>query len=399
MKKMLVLLVWGLVLTACAPTAPTVVTPTIPPATETPAPTDTPLPSATFTPTATITPTSTLGPTPVGGSNRLVFGLQRRLGEGYENLGVYLFDLNTLVTAQIAPAGWNFQSASPDGRWLLLNHGPELYRTAWDGSDLHLLTDSFFFFGRSGALWLSDGSGIAFLISTPEGAAITLTDQNGSSPRSLGGIGETPVELYPSFDHDRVFWERGTCSGEGVCQRQGGWSAPVSGGASTSLVGLSRPIDSPLGNLIAGFQLNSENQFDLALLSATDDAALPVELPGDVLSDFAWSPDGSRLAAIRYGQSTYSGRVGAVRTILYTPATQGVQEFAETDGLLGRVLWSPDGRWLLLSASVPLESGGYHIGLRLIELSTGRLTALDDQITLTDDAFIFLTNLAWLLLP
>ena len=88
------------------------------------------------------TETPTLGPTPVGSSNRIVFGLSERQGEEYSYPGVYLLDPGTGQTKQIFGTGVRLQSASPDGKYLLVSEGSALYRTNVDGANPLQLTNS-----------------------------------------------------------------------------------------------------------------------------------------------------------------------------------------------------------------------------------------------------------------
>jgi hypothetical protein len=99
------------------------------------------------------TATPTAGATPPGSSDRIVFGLAQRQGEGYEYLGVYLLDLTARQTRQIFGSGVRFQSASPDGKYMLVSEGSALYRTNVDGAYPLELMDSLYAFGNTDAVW------------------------------------------------------------------------------------------------------------------------------------------------------------------------------------------------------------------------------------------------------
>ncbi len=110
-------------------------------------------------------PTSmpTAGPTPVGGSDRIVFGVAARQGEDLQYRGIYQLDPATGMSRQLFGEGVQFQSASLDGKYILVSQGASLYRANVDGAYPLQLTDLLYALGKLAATWLPDGHIAALL--------------------------------------------------------------------------------------------------------------------------------------------------------------------------------------------------------------------------------------------
>jgi len=168
------------------------------------------------------TETPTLGPTPVGSSNRIVFGLSERQGEKYSYAGVYLLDLGTRQTQQIFGMGVRIQSASKDGKYLLVSDGTSLYRTNVDGAYPLLLNNSMFAYGDTDAVWLPDGR-IAAILSESGVSRIAILAADGAIDTTLPVSTASPVELFQTSDGGHIYWESGSCTSPGVCQLGRAW--------------------------------------------------------------------------------------------------------------------------------------------------------------------------------
>jgi len=175
------------------------------------------------------TETPTAGPTPAGSSNRIVFGLSERQGEEYRFPGVYLLDLVSGQTKQIFGAGVRFQSASPDGKYLLVSEGSTLYRTNVDGAYPLQLTNSLYALGNLDAVWLPNGQ-IAVVLTESGKTEISILSADGTVAGTLPTATAGPVEIYPTSDSSHIYWESGSCSSPGVCQL-GGRGSPARMGA------------------------------------------------------------------------------------------------------------------------------------------------------------------------
>ncbi len=198
--------------------------------------------------TPSVTPKS--GATPPSHSNRIVFGLAERQGDGYTYPGVYLLDLDNRQTRQIFGAGVRFQSASPDGKYLLVSEGSSLYRTDADGTEPLKLTDGLSAFGNTEAVWLPDGQ-IAAILTKSGVPRITILSANGDVESELPADEALPVEIYPTSNDKYIYWESGTCSATGVCQRGGAWVSSLDGKLNQALEGITGPALAPDGSQLA----------------------------------------------------------------------------------------------------------------------------------------------------
>lgn len=346
------------------------------------------------------TRTSNLLPVPVGGpslgssTDRIVFGLMSRQDGVYESQGVYLFGLATRTVAQLLGPGFNFQSASPDGKYLLVNQGSLLFRT--DGSTLTLLTDQFFLSGKAGALWLPDGR-IALILRQNETTSLVLMKADGSGLTSLA-VGAAPVEIYPSTNGTRLTWESGACDSTGQCSQMGAWLTDLESGKSQSLSGMSRPLVSPDGQEMAYAFAPSENKSNLAF--AYFSGALPREVPlaGDILADMAWQPGGSWLAVNMDERSDTSGRVTGGNNWLINAQDFTTRQLQSVTLLNPNIVWSPDGGTLLWLGT-GWQDTSYSIRLWKVNVASGQVVDLSDAIGLTSSDYLFVSNAAWLARP
>lgn len=104
------------------------------------------------------------------------------------------------------------------------------------------------------------------------------------------------------------------------------------------------------------------------------------------VADFAWSPDGSRIAVRLVDTGALNDYLYHARLAVLDPATQTVGETLIEHAAAAPV-WSPDGS--ALAEEVIRTPGFIGIGVRVYDLKTGTLTAL------ADDHAGLLTNLHW----
>ena len=345
----------------------------------------------------TLGSTPKAGASPPGSSYRIIFGLVQRQGEGYTYPGVYMLDLGTLQTRQIFGAGVRFQSASRDGKYLLVSSGSTLYRTNTDGTEPLKLTDSLYAFGNTEAVWLSNDQIAAVL--TKSGAtkiAIILVD--GGTASELPNSGASPVEIYPTSNSKLVYWENGSCSVTGACQRSGAWVTSLDGKLNQSLKGITGPALAPDGSLLVSSAISTTAQNTLVFTSPDGSNPRPYPLPGDSLVDYAWSPAGDELTAVVAIRSDYSGKVLGNRNWLIDARTLAISEYAQSNLLNPRVLWSPDGLYLMWVGTLPSESG-FKIGGSLLNRSSKQVSDLSNAIGRTSQDYLAVTNADWIPLP
>jgi hypothetical protein len=346
------------------------------------------------------TRTSYLLPVPAGGpslessTDRIVFGLMSRQDGVYGSQGVYLFDPSTQTVAQLFGSGFNFQSASPDGKYLLINLGSSLYRT--DGSTLTLLTDRFFDSGVTGALWLPDGR-IALILRQGETNSLALMEADGSGLTPVSADA-TPVEIYPSTDGTRFTWESGMCDSASQCTRAGAWLTDLSSGQSQLLKGLSRPLVSPDGKVIAYAYNPEENKSNLAFTNLSGTLPRESSLAGDVLAGMAWQPGGGWLAVNMDERSDYSGRVTGSDNYLINGQDFTARQLQSVTLLNPNIVWSPDGS-ALLWLGTDWQDNAYLIRLLKVDVASEQTVEFTDALGLTGSDYLFVSNTAWLARP
>ena len=343
----------------------------------------------------TVTPKA--GATPIGGSNRIVFGLAKRQGEGYQYLGVYTLDPVGRLTRQIFGPGIRFQSASPDGKYLLVSEGSALYRTNADGANPIQLSKTFYDYGNTDATWLRDEQVAA--VETINGATkISIFSLDGVSIGELSTLITSPVEVFQSSFGNMLYWESGSCSAPGICQNERIWFTSLDGNLNQALTGMTGPAVAPDGSQIVSGVISTSSQNVLILASPDGTNWRSVPLPGNLLIDYAWNPTADKVAATVALRSDYTGKVSGNRNFLLDPKTLAFSEFPPSSLLNPRVLWSPDGSSLLWIGTLP-GTDGFKIGGSLVNLGSKQVTDISDAIGQSSQDYVTVTNASWLPLP
>jgi len=344
-------------------------------------------------------PSGTLkaGATPPGSLGWIVFGLSERQGAGYSYRGVYLLDPATQMTRQVFGSGVRFQSASPDGKYLLVSEGSSLYRTGVDGMDPLRLTDSLYAYGNSDAVWLPDGQIAAVLVKNQVNG-ITILSAEGEVVGQMPVPNATPVEIYPGSNRSHVYWESGSCSAPGVCQKSGAWVTSLDGNVNQELKGLAAPLISPDDGFLASGDASANAQNILIFSTADGRAPRPYPLPGNLLVNYAWSPAGDELIVVLAMRSDYSGKVLGNRNFLISPQTLAIIEYPQSNMLNPRALWAPDGAHLFWIGTLPSDNG-FKIAGSLVSRSSKQVNDLGNIIGQTSKDYLAVTNADWLALP
>jgi Tol biopolymer transport system component len=211
-------------------------------------------------------------------------------------------------------------------------------------------------------------------------------------------VDAAPVEIYPSTDGTRLTWESGACDSTGQCTLAGAWLMDLSSGQSQSLNGLSRPLVSPDGQVIAYAYTPEENKSNLSF--SYFDGKLPRQYPlaGDILADFAWQPGGSWLAVNMAERSDYSGRVTGGYNYLIDSQTYSSRQLQSVTLLNPNIVWSPDGA-ALLWLGTDWQDNAYLIRLWQVDVVSGQMVELTDALVQTGSDYLFVSNAAWLARP
>ena len=361
-----------------------------------------------------ITPLGT-GLTPAAGSGpgSIVFGVDKKLAAGYQSQGVYGYDVAAGKVTRLAGYGFDLQSVAPDGSRMLINQGSRLFLANMDGSNQTVLDEHFAPDDGIGAAWLADGKSIAVVSARDGSNAIWLLGPDGKSWTRLTPPGSSPIALYPSPDPKHIYWESGSCDSGAICTRLGSWYTALDGSQTTPISGVLNPIFNNEGSNFAYSYLDAKNISSLAVSSRDRQSDRPIAMPGSNLLDYAWSPGGKSLSVLAAVRSDYSGKWLGVRHFILSLPGLGIQEMPRLPGLNGRTLWSPNGKSLLQvvteqlpgagTSTPPQQSGAdsqastgdYRLDFRLLDLTSKKISSLDDKIGLSGPDFLLVSNIFW----
>jgi Tol biopolymer transport system component len=361
--------------------------------------------------------------TPGSLSGKLVFTVQRRSGSLVSYQGIYAFDPQTLQRIQVIGNGFKLQAAAADGLALLVNQATDLYLVTLDGAPPLLLTHTFYPVGQQGAAWLADGKRLAVIDSHDGSPALWLVDP----PHSMGvdavnvetwtrlTLAESsPVELYVSPDATQLYWGQGPCSLQGCTTPPPVWvstlDAPTERGLSSAapaaaqreLTGVRSPAfpqgQNPAGAYFAYTRSDAKSTSSLFVSKLGSQTERKVDLGGTAadyrLLNYVWSPDGKQLALQILQRDSYTGAWEKIRNVLLGLPSYGTKELVVTNGLEPHVTWSPNGQRLLLTSTLQTNNQ-YSLSFRLLDLTTNKVTQLDDKIGLSNNDFTSLTNIFW----
>ena len=347
-----------------------------------------------------LNPTPTAAPA-VGPSTRVVLSLAERDGGSARSQGVFLLDTKTQDLTRLLDEGFQLQAVSPDGTQLLANLGSDLYLVGLDDpTNLQKLAPDFYYFGQMGAAWLPDGKSVVMILERGGRGIWQMVVANGSMQR-LTPRDFAPFELLASPNPGEVFWAEGGCSLDGQgrpdageCQSGQWYRSTTDGAAPFGLGEVSRPLRSPDGVGLAYTYLTGSDQPTLAL-TASGKPQIWTPLPAGYLLDYSWSPSGRWLAALWQERSDYSGKITGQKLYLLNPAENRSDAIPVSINLDGKVRWSPDGRWLLVSGT-ETNADGYRLNLRLIPANGGNMTILDGKMGPSGVNFVFISSLYWI---
>jgi hypothetical protein len=363
--------------------------------------TATPLPTATYTPT--ITPTSTEiplatpipGPTPQGGISRALVSLSERVDSQVTDLGVYLVDLLSGTSQRVLGEGFRLQSVSPAGNRLLVSRGSELWIARLDGVLQVMLTDKLFTGSGQTAIWGEGGLQIGMIegdVDNRNIVHVNIEDISRVGP-DPGGLTWDAISFYPA-GIGRTAWEYGPCDSE-TCKPSGSMVTMWEANPPLDLPGKFHPLVSPDNTNIAYTYFDEEGKSRLGVLKMADKTEREINLAGNHIMSYAWSPDGQRLSVLSLDRSDYSGRWFEINHLILSVANWSVRQLEPVAGVNAQTIWSPDGTNMLVSGTLETDSG-YRVGLFRVVPDGNKLEELSGGELFSSQNFILLNRLVWL---
>ena len=377
-----------------------------------------PLPNqASTSPTPTPGETQAVLPTPPplcdANADCVTFGLVESLDGDLQYKGVYWFDLSSGKMVQAAPAGFNLQSVSPDGKSLLVNQGSQLLITPRDGGSQVKISDQFFDFSKQSAYWLADSKSIAWIGSDKGKTTLELYDVASASSKGLTAPDDRTIALFPSPDPQGIYWQKGACTGRGVCSPEHLWYTSLDGKPAQELANVTDPVFSPDGKSFAYmdpmYDLTGQYNDKLVIenvqtrLASRRLIVFPAAEGYEVrnrLVNYSWSPDSTKSLAIIDDHSNYFEKTLVLHTYVTDLNSGMLAQYLQKQRLAGmepQTVWSPDGKRVLLTLADGVKNPdfNYRVNLQLLDLTTGTAIAFDQVAGLISSNYIYITNIYW----
>jgi Tol biopolymer transport system component len=347
----------------------------------------------------------------------VVFGLAENLDGDPQYQGVYWFDLSSGKMVRVAPAGYNLQSVSPDGKSLLINQDGHLLITPSLGGSLVKISDQFFNFSKQSAHWMADGKSIAWISSEKGKTTLMIYDVASASSKSLTTPDDRPMAVFPSPDSQGVYWQEGTCTALQVCSPEHVRYTGLDGKPGQALDNVIDPIFSPDGQSFAYLDpINNidylNGQFnDIQIIENIQTRLASRRLiffpPAEGyevrprLVNSSWSPDNAKLLSIIDDHSFYDEKSKMLHIYVTDMTGSMVQvQYLKDKRLAGmgpQAVWSPDSKQVLLTLAdgVKNPNFNYRVNMQLLNLTSGEVTPFDQVAKLISSNYIYITNIYW----
>jgi hypothetical protein len=281
----------------------------------------------------------------------LLFGFSTRAGETLASAGIFQSNLNGRDFLALADTGFTLLDYSASG--LLAAQGHNLYLI--NNSTRTLLTDRLLSDTNQPAIFLADGRVAAILQLESGNQPVIFTD---GAPQIIS-VEKTPQTLYPSRDPNHLYWSADNQI----------FATALSDLSSTALPYTGHPAFSTDGKM-AFMTRTAKGENQLTLVNG--DATQTLPLFGNRLVDMSWPPDGSTLAVSVANVSDYSGLTLASKLYFVTWPASLDEVLAITDQSIEQLVWSPDGKSLLL-VTRQIADGQYHLRFSVLNVSSQTL--------------------------
>lgn len=311
--------------------------------------------------------------------------------------GVWAFEPESETLTQILAQGFDLQDVSQDGRKLLVNQLDRLYVIDLEQETYELISTTLNSDGRQGAYWTGDETEIIYL-----NREKPLETENGIA-----------FNLYPNVKEGWIYFESGQCDSKDFCKSEGVFRLGDAG-SPEKLDTYQDPVFSPDGERMAFLNpdaATAENFYNIHYLVMEDVepgiASRRVLYFPDVsgfmvyadVEAYRFSPDGSKIFILYDVYSEYYEYSLQLETYLWDLETGIQYEFGKLEGVSGsltpRLVWSPEGDRVFFFLTDLTAEGEYQINIYQTDLLTGERLSLYAENILSDENFVYLTNLYW----
>ena len=227
-----------------------------------------------------------------------------------------------------------------------------------------------------------------------DGTQVISADPSGQNALPAAAVlQDHAVAIYASIDEEHILWAKGDCSAFAICTQDFQVSS-LSGGETQELIDDQNPQPARSGDWLA-FLTQGENGFQLAVNAGiNNDSPQLLEMGGDIAVDYEWAPNRNSLLVLGQVRSDYSGKNFGNNIRLFSPPDWKAQLLTSVDGINGRLDWSPDGKFFVVTTT-EVDDSGYWIGMRLFNIPGSQLISYDDQLGLVSEDFLFVSKLFW----
>ncbi len=330
---------------------------------------------------------------PQNAGEEILFSLVKRANENYQYLGVYKVNLTGGVQDQILGEGFQLQAVSPDGNWLLVNQGLNLYVCARDGSDPILISTEFSEQSLAPVLWTTNGENVLWMELAGDQKRIRSADVlTGEMVDAADVFQEQTAAILTSGAENRISWLKGTCNSGNYCRGEL-LISDLDGTSVTSWGDVINPVMDMSQTQLA-FLSQGETDVELKIRlggSAMEDVIL--DMDEDIPVDYEWSPDGQTLVVLGQIRSEYSGRNFGNRLLAYRAPEWKPELLAEVGGLNARLTFTGDGQSVVISSTKPLDPEGYAVEVTVLNLADKSMRIVDLGIETRMQDYVFIPRI------
>ncbi|NSW53506.1 MAG: SGNH/GDSL hydrolase family protein [Anaerolineae bacterium] len=297
----------------------------------------------------------------------IVYDLWATTNTGIQSQGIMELDTESRQQHLASEPGFSLQDLAPSQEWFLINHNTNLYLVERSTGQSQMLLENLFTDGGTSAYFSLDETGVIAITHRETGVAIIRYDLATGDITPLYEAEPAPIRLVVYRPTDAVVWESGQCPADNYCQTAAYWRTDLVNGITQEITGKEKIIFSSDGLHTAFRDPMHADEFNyyhnpILLYEETQAGLISRRLfafphPGGFrvhpeVTDYVFSPDGSRLFVLYDEYSDYFEKSLALHFYLEDLQNRVVYEYGETEGAYGslkpQAVWSPDGSEVFL---------------------------------------------------